>query len=499
MDDIKEIINSCENYEIEFKKCGGDKLPKSFWDTYSSFANTSGGVVILGYDEDTKTITGVKNPDKLIDDLFSMVNDKQKTNRNLLTNDHVKIYNINEKYLIKITIHEASYNQKPVFLKGDIENTYLRRNSIDTRATLDDFRVLFSSSREETDGELIKNFDILDFNIESIEDYRKELISKTEISYYNDMTHEEFLKSIGAFKRDRNGDNKYKPTKGALLLFGKYNSIIDIFPSFQLDYFEKSNSNNRWDDRVSTGDMSHPDINNIYDFYKIVTKKLYNSSKDTFFLDATTKERLPFKKDLEESVREALINSLMHALYDSDFPIKITVFPDYYEFENPGQMRVTLEEFISGKTSRIRNHVIANLFRKVGISEKAASGGLKIFNTAQKYKLKYPELITTTDKTIVRIWKVDITHNFNNLPELEQDIMVYVVTNSFINKSILTNDFGLSSQKSRTILEKLVKEKYLIKTGKSRATKYVLPYDAKENYIRMKQLIKIVEDSIVLR
>ena len=113
--------------------------------------------------------------------------------------------------------------------------------------------------------------------------------------------------------------------------------------------------------------------------------------------------------------------------------------------------------------------------------------------------MKYPELITTTDKTIVRIWKVDITHNFNNLPELEQDIMVYVVTNSFINKSILTNDFGLSSQKSRTILEKLVKEKYLIKTGKSRATKYVLPYDAKENYIRMKQLIKIVEDSIDLR
>lgn len=244
--------------------------------------------------------------------------------------------------------------------------------------------------------------------------------------------------------------------------------------------------------------MSYLDLNNIYDFYKIVAKKLYDSSKDTFFLDEKKQERLPFKKDLAESVREALVNSLMHALYDSDFPIKITVFPDYYEFENPGQMRVTFEEFTGGKTSRIRNHVIANLFRKVGISEKAASGGLKIFNTAQKYNLKYPELKTTPDKTIVRIWKVDITHNFNTLPKLERDIMAYVITNSFINKSILTSDFKLSNQKSRTILEKLVKENYLVKIGKSRATKYVQPHDAKENYIRMKQLIKLVEDSINL-
>ena len=106
MDEIREVLNLNENYEIEFKKCG-DKLPDSFWQTYSSFANTLGGVVILGYDENTKTITGVANPGKIIDDLFTMVNDQHKTNRNLLTNDLVKTYNINDRNLIKITIHEA--------------------------------------------------------------------------------------------------------------------------------------------------------------------------------------------------------------------------------------------------------------------------------------------------------------------------------------------------------------------------------------------------------
>ena len=109
----------------------------------------------------------------------------------------------------------------------------LKSRCSDTRATHDDLRVLFSSSREESDGELIKNFDISDFNVESIERYRNELISKTAFEHYGNMTYEEFLKEIGAFKRDRNGDGEYRPTKGALLLFGKYNSIIDIFPSFQ--------------------------------------------------------------------------------------------------------------------------------------------------------------------------------------------------------------------------------------------------------------------------
>ncbi|MGX7069135.1 AlbA family DNA-binding domain-containing protein [Gemella bergeri] len=85
MHNIIDIINSCENNEIEFKKCSKDKLPKSFWETYSSFSNTEGGVIILGYDENSNEITGVDNPEKIKQDLFTMVNDRQKTNKNILT------------------------------------------------------------------------------------------------------------------------------------------------------------------------------------------------------------------------------------------------------------------------------------------------------------------------------------------------------------------------------------------------------------------------------
>lgn len=46
-DDIDSLIQKEEAVDLEFKTAK-DGLPNSLWDTYSSFANTDGGVVVLG-------------------------------------------------------------------------------------------------------------------------------------------------------------------------------------------------------------------------------------------------------------------------------------------------------------------------------------------------------------------------------------------------------------------------------------------------------------------
>lgn len=51
--DIYKLIHQGENSSVEFKKCS-DKLPQSVWETYSAFANTRGGIILLGITEHKK-------------------------------------------------------------------------------------------------------------------------------------------------------------------------------------------------------------------------------------------------------------------------------------------------------------------------------------------------------------------------------------------------------------------------------------------------------------
>ena len=76
---IQQIIENGENEHFEFKKAT-NSFPKEALPTISAFANSDGGILILGItQENDKTYpSGISNRQKIIDDIFNILNNSQK-------------------------------------------------------------------------------------------------------------------------------------------------------------------------------------------------------------------------------------------------------------------------------------------------------------------------------------------------------------------------------------------------------------------------------------
>lgn len=99
MVNIRDIETYRENNQLEAKKAAGG-LPGSLWETYSSFANTDGGVILLGVEERTDgslEVTGVQDPEHLKKDFWNTISNKQKVSVNILTDRDVTTEDFEER------------------------------------------------------------------------------------------------------------------------------------------------------------------------------------------------------------------------------------------------------------------------------------------------------------------------------------------------------------------------------------------------------------------
>ena len=119
---IADLLKYGERISLECKKAEST-LPKSVWETYSSFANTVGGTILLGIEEDIKAknflerfhIGEIKNPNQLIIDFWNTVN-SEKVSANILVDANVSIEEYQGKNIIRIDVPQASYHQRPVYI-----------------------------------------------------------------------------------------------------------------------------------------------------------------------------------------------------------------------------------------------------------------------------------------------------------------------------------------------------------------------------------------------
>ena len=136
-----------ENNRIEAKEALGG-LPESIWETYSAFANTDGGVILLGVEElPDKALHAldILDPQWLIEDFWKLVNDPAVVSANILDEEAVHIHTVDGKQIIAITVPPAPAHLRPVYLNNHpYRDTYRRDGEGDRRCSREEVEAMMN-------------------------------------------------------------------------------------------------------------------------------------------------------------------------------------------------------------------------------------------------------------------------------------------------------------------------------------------------------------------
>lgn len=468
---LESVLSLKESSQVEYKKAKNE-FPKDAWKSYSAFANTTGGYLILGISEDehkNPILTGVKDAEKIISDFCSTLADRSKVSLNIIDNNDINTSIIEDKTIIIIYIKEASITDKPIYLNNNIAHTYIRLHSQDHLVDKQQLSAILRNQSSQLDYELLPNYDLSDLDIDSINSYKVMLSKRYPSLNYSEMDSQNFLESIGVFRKNRN-TNTMNLTIAGLLFFGKYNAILDRFPHYHVDFFDKRGNSQRWSYRMEAGNLDFPDLN-LFNYYRLVSEKLLLSIDRDFELDEYTIRKNP--TDLTIALREAFVNMIIHADYFLNTSALITeIHEPYYIFINPGIMKIPVEEFFTGGArSLVRNPLLVNLFTRMGASEHAGSGSKKIIDVVVKNRFKAPELESNLEKTYLKLWIAEPMLDTSNLKEDEKRVYIFICnppdanksTIKFTKKEIANAHPDISSARLTRILNKLAEQNLILK------------------------------------
>ncbi|OYQ77919.1 AAA family ATPase [Ignatzschineria sp. F8392] len=408
------LDNLQEDIDIECKlalgKDGKGRVPNSLWETYSAFANTNGGIIILGVKELPSglfDIQGIDNIHQARSDFFNTINNGSKVNKNILSDKYVREVEIGGKQLLFIAVPRASRKQQPIYLNNNpLNNTYIRQNEGDYRLDDESVKRMLAEQVDIRDDQILVHYGIDDIAMESLKSYRQRYSNLKPHAELNDLGNLEFLRRIGAYGINRETGEEGL-TRAGLLMFGMHHVISEVFPNYMIDYQEwpRAQTETRWIDRVvPDGSWS----GNLYDFYRKVYSKLVQDLKIPFALkDGIRQEDTP----IHIALREALVNSIVHADYSDRASVLIVKRPDMFVFRNPGLMRVPLKVALQGGESDCRNRKLHQMFRLINVGEQAGSGVPKILSGWQSQHWLPPYLLEKREpnnQTLLELTMVDL-------------------------------------------------------------------------------------------
>ena len=345
--DIDELLRYGEHITLECKKAEKG-LPKSVWETYSAFANTSGGTILFGIKEDVTeqdydkrfTVGNIENPEKIISDFWNTINGS-KVNVNLLVDDDVYETNFEGNSIIVINVPQASYKNRPVYINGNLlKGTFKRNHEGDYHCTEEEVKSMLRDSNDTgNDGGLVDGYTMDDIDKNTLAAYRIEYVRNNPEHVWNSIDDKSFLRNIGGYTVERE-TGKEGLTVAGLLMFGKGLSIRERFDNIRMDYIDETDleAGTRWSDRLTYDGMWE---NNLYNFMKRILPKLVADLKRPFKLDGMLRTD---DTPIHQAIREAVINLIIHADYMISGVLKVVKKDDGFLFSNPGNLKLPVRD-----------------------------------------------------------------------------------------------------------------------------------------------------------
>lgn len=489
LDKLLARLEVGEDQDIEFKSADGG-LPKSIWESFSAFGNTDGGYLVLGVSERGRSfqVVGVRKVDALRKTFWDGHNNPQKLSTPLCREEDLRVVDADGKRLIVINVPRADRRQRPVFINGNpLTGTYKRNYEGDYRCTEGEVRqMLRDASEEPQDGGILDGFSMADLDAETLKSYRNRFASREPDHPFLGLDDYALLYRLGGFARDR-FTGREGITLAGLLMFGRERSLLDALPHFHLDYQERFSTNpeERWTFRITIDGKWEC---NLFNFYFRVYPRLVQNLDLPFSLNASA-VRVD-ETHVHEALREALVNTLIHADHQASRPLSVVKTKTDFIFTNPGRLRIPRDVLYQGGVSDPRNPNLQRMFQMVGLGEKAGSGFQKILRAWREQQwliplvMDHPALEMTRvvlptasliPEEIERELRSVVGEKYAGLDELDRVILMIAhrfgaIGNSDIQpyRSEHPRDIGIR-------LKELVNRGCLEQEGHGRGTRYRLP------------------------
>lgn len=380
---VRNVLSMrCESQQIELKRAELG-VPEKLYGTMSAFANqTGGGTIIFGVHENGGyKITGVYDPQDLQIKVTSQALQMEPVIRPVFT-----VAEIDGKTVVSAEIAECGTEDKPCFYKGAgrLRGSYIRVGDADLPMT--EYEIYsYEEFRRKIEDELrpVERAQASDISPDAYQEYLIRLRQlKPNLARQSETR---ILQLQGLMQQD-------KPTLAGVLLLGEYPQAF--FPQLSITAMVIAG-------RVfgDLGLMGERFVDNkrlegtLPQMLESAIAFIMRNSRVATIIDQNghraDRPEYPMK-----AVREIILNALIHrdySIHTDQSPIRILMFADRLEVENPGGLygRMTINE-LGTAAADTRNPFIANGMEVLLNTENRFSGIPTILYEMKAAGLKPP-------------------------------------------------------------------------------------------------------------